>query len=111
MMILSNWLSFNSYLPMWAIAIIAILLWWLLLWGFGRLLSNSKVRPERVIIQTRLILSWAGSLFLFNLLLVPVVLIAFHRIAWFILGACSFTAILYFIKVDDRDKGSIGDPF
>lgn len=91
-----------KWLPLWSIGVLFIILWWLLLWGIRVLLINNRVRPSIVVIQTQWVLSLIGSIFIFNLFFVPVVLIAFRGMALFTLFSCTVAAILYFIRVDDR---------
>jgi hypothetical protein len=92
-----------EWLPLWGLAIIIIFLWGLLLWGIRKFLIYQKIRRDAVIISAFQVLFLAGTIFILNILLVPVVLFAFRGMAFYSLLACMLAAILYLIKVDDRE--------
>lgn len=87
-----------------AILLALILLWWFLLRGVAALLRLRQRRPVRVVILTHWALFLVGGIFLFNLMLVPVVLVAFHGVAMICLLTCAFVAVVYLTQVDDRER-------
>ncbi|WP_124330183.1 hypothetical protein [Desulfonema ishimotonii] len=102
-LILSNLLRLNPFFPVWALALMLILLWWVILWGIGAFLKSTRVRSGRVIEQTRFVIWLTGTIFIYNLLMVPAVLVAFHGMAFWMLCFCFISAIVYFLKIDDKD--------
>ena len=101
---LFKWFHGYPILPGWALALIAILLWWVLLWILMKLVLSLKIRPARVVILAQSVIFLTGALLIFNIALVPVVLIAFHGMALYTLGICAFAALLYFIRVTDQES-------
>ncbi len=85
--------------PVWIFTILAILLWWLITRGIAKLLRNSRVRSGKVIYSAQMVIFLVGAIFIFNVTLVPVVLIAFHGMAFHALWICGLSAILYFFRV------------
>jgi len=104
-MILSDALTLDGQVPAWISAIVLILLWWGILGGLRKIMIHQRIRPARVVVLSQCTLSLAGTVFIFNILFVPVVLIAFHGMALFSLIICTVTAVLYLIRVDDRESG------
>lgn len=104
-MTLSDTLTLNGSVPAYASAIALILLWWGILGGLRYLMIRQRIRPARVVILAQGVLSLAGTVFVFNILFAPVVLIAFHGMALFSLIICMIIAILYLIRVDDKESG------
>lgn len=103
-MTLSDILTLNRTVPAWSSAIVLILIWWGILAGLKKFMIRQRIRPARVVILTQGVLSLAGTVFIFNILFVPAVLIAIHGAALFSLIICTITAILYLIRVDDKDS-------
>jgi len=103
-MILSDALTLNGQVPAWISAIVLILLWWGILGGLRKFMIHQRIRPARVVVLSQCTLSLAGTVFIFNILFVPVVLIAFHGMALFSLIICTVTVVLYLIRVDDRES-------
>lgn len=93
--------------PVWVLTLILILVWWLLTWGIAKLLIKQRVRPPKVIYSAQMVLFLAGAIFVFNVTMVPVVLIAFHGMALYALWICSIAAILYFFRVGGKDQESL----
>jgi len=93
------------WLPLWSLFIIFMLLWWLLLWGIKRFLIRHRRiirRSPTVITEAHSVLLLAGSLFFFNLFVVPVVLVAFNGMAFYTLIICMTAAVLYlYFREDD----------
>jgi hypothetical protein len=106
---LSRWLSVSNGLSTWVTVVGIVSVWYVLLWGVGKLLIRHRIRPARVIILTRSALFLGGAIFVFNLAFVPVVLIAFHGVAAMCLGICMFAALLYLIRVNDQPRTT--DPY
>jgi hypothetical protein len=99
-----KWFHFYSPLPAWMLTIVAILLWWLLSWIIMKMVMSWRVRPARVVILAQRVIFLAGAIFIFNITLVPVVLIAFHGMALYTLLICALAAFLYFLRVNDQEK-------
>ncbi len=99
---LSSWLDVHHHVSAWLTVALLITGWWVLLWVLGKSLHG--VRPVRVIILARLIFFLVGTLLIFNLAFVPVVLIALHGVAVLCLGVYLVAAVLYLLRVDDRPK-------
>ncbi len=107
-MTLSDILTLNRSVPAWSSALVLILLWWGILAGLRKFMIRQRIRPARVVILTQGVLSLAGTVFVFNILFVPVVLIAFHGMALFSIMICTTTAVLYLIRVNDKDSSGKG---
>lgn len=105
---LFKWFSVMLPFPVWVLTILLILLWWGITWGIAKLCINGRVRSGKVIFSTQMVIFWVGAIFIFNVTLVPIVLIAFHGMALFALWICGITAILYFIRVSGKDSGIEG---
>jgi hypothetical protein len=102
-----KWIHFYSPLPAWVVTIIAILLWWLLSWIIMKMAMSWEIRPARVVILAQRVIFLAGAIFIFNITLVPVVLIAFHGMALYTLLICALAAFLYFLRVNDKEKPGV----
>lgn len=105
--ILFRWLSGSGLIWTWGILLVAITLWWLLLRGIFRLLRLESMRPGRVVALGRLTLFLAGAIFMFDVALVPVVLVAFHGIAGLCLAICTAGAIVFMVRVNDQDPETV----
>lgn len=104
---LFRFLSGGSPASAWGALTAALVLWWLLLWALFKVAGVTRARPVRVAAQARMALFLAGAIFLFNVAIVPVVLVAFHGVAGGCLLACAVATVVYLIQVDDReDKAS-----
>lgn len=90
--------------PVWVLTLILILVWWLITWGIAKLLINQRVRRPKVIYSAQMVLFLAGAIFVFNVTMVPVVLIAFHGMALWALWICSIAAVFYFLRVSGQEK-------
>lgn len=90
--------------PVWVLTLILILVWWLLTWGIAKLLIKQGVRRPKVIYSAQMVLFLAGAIFVFNITMVPVVLIAFHGMALWALWICSIAAVFYFFRVSGKDQ-------
>ena len=101
LLILSDWLAGHGRWWVWGGLMLAILLWGLFLWGSAVMLIRSRIRPVRVVIQTRTVLFLTGVIFIFDLAVVPVVLVTFNGAALFCLGICACVALLYLLCVND----------
>jgi len=93
--------------PVWVFTVLAILVWWLITWGIAKLLMNNRVRSGKVIYSAQMVIFLVGAIFIFNVTLVPVVLIAFHGMAFHALWICGVAAILYFIRVKQPKQRQI----
>ncbi len=87
-----------------ALLIGLLVLWWIVLRGLAVLLRLRERRPARVVIFTHWALFLVGGIFLFNVMLVPVVLVAFHGVAVICLLICAGVAVVYLSKVEDRER-------
>jgi hypothetical protein len=103
-----KWFHVYTPLPAWVFTIVAILLWWLISWSVMRFVLSWKIRPARVVILAQRVIFLAGAIFIFNTTLVPVVLIAFHGMALYTLLICAFAALLYFLRVSDKEESDMG---
>lgn len=108
-MTLSDIVTLNGRVPAYASAIGLILLWWGILEGLRHLLTSQRVRPSRVVILAQGVLFLAGTVFVFDILFAPAVLIAFHGMALLSLIICMIIAILYLIRVDDKESAKKAD--
>ena len=102
MLDLFKWCNLVLPFPVWVLTLILIGLWWLIVWGLARLLIAQRVRPAAVIFSAQMVFFFVGAIFIFNVTMVPVVLIAFHGMAFHTLWLCAAAAILYVIKVTDK---------
>ncbi len=73
-----------------------------------KIVLGLKIRPARVVILTQRVIFLAGAIFIFNITLVPVVLLAFHNMALYALLICIFAALLYFLRVNDKKEAEKG---
>ncbi len=113
---LSNLINSNPQLPGWLLGFLIIFIWWLLVWLIAGFLVKRRIRPARVVILSFTVIFLAGAIFIFNLVMAPVILLLLYPLALFCLGACFITAIVYLIKVDDsgyesRKNFTHTDPF
>lgn len=89
---------------------IGILLWWFLVRYSSSLLMRRKDRPARVIKEAEVAIFLAGALFLFNLVLVPLVLVALGGLAPLILVVCVVVTICYLIKFTSGERAENAPP-
>lgn len=101
---LFRWMTGGSQIWLWTAVAGAMALWWVVLWSLTKLLRLESLRPPRVVAEARLALFLVGVIFVFNLALVPVVLVAFHGVAGICLLTCAAAAVVYLIRVDDRES-------
>ena len=99
---LARWVNVNNGPIAWLTAIGLLGGWWLVGWTMGALLIRHKVRPARVIILARLVFLLIGSLAVFDLVFVPVVLFAVPGLALACLLICFCASVLYVVRVDGR---------
>jgi Ca2+/Na+ antiporter len=111
MLTLFDWLQGNTGLWAWGVLLGMILLWGLCLQGVANVMSRNRIRPMRVIVQTRSILFMIGVIFLFDLAVVPVVLVYLNWAVPLCLGICIGIALLYFVCVNDQDQDREHDLF
>ena len=100
---LSNLINSNPQLPGWLLGSLIIFVWWLLVWLIVGFLVRRRIRPARVIILSFTVIFLAGAIFIFNLIMAPVILLLLYPLALFCLSACFITAIIYLIKVNDSE--------
>ena len=105
---LFKWLQIALPVPVWVLTFAAILLWWFITWGLAKILLNLRVRSGRVIYNTQMVLFLVGAILIFNLTLVPIVLVALNGMAFYALGLCGFFAVVYLIKVNERQTATFG---
>jgi hypothetical protein len=103
-----KWFHVYTPIPVWIVTIIAILFWWLFSWFMMKMVMSWKIRPARVVILAQRVIFLAGAIFIFNTTLVPVVLIAFRGMAFYTLLICAFAALLYFLRVSDKEESDMG---
>ena len=101
---LFNWLHKGGQLITWIITITSIALWWFLLWLIRRFLINKKIRPIRVIALAYRAFMLIVAIFIFNVAIVPVVLVSFHGMALITLVICGVTSFVYLIRVKDEEQ-------
>ena len=94
---LNQWFHVSLPFPVWVFTLAAIVFWWLITWGIAKLLLYFRVRAGRVIYSAQMVTFLVGAIFVFNITLVPIVLIAFHGMAFYTLCICGIAALLYFL--------------
>jgi heme A synthase len=87
--------------------VVLIIAWWSLLWFIRKILTNKKTRPPRVLALTYLAFGLIGTIGIFNIAIVPVVLFAFHNLAIITLVTCGIAACSYFINVKDDERHTL----
>ncbi|MBD3217024.1 MAG: hypothetical protein GF310_02020 [candidate division Zixibacteria bacterium] len=85
--------------PVWILTVVLILLWWLITRGLANLVIRARIRTGKVIESAQMVIFLVGAILIFNITLVPIVLIAFHGMAFYALWICGLSAILYFVRV------------
>ncbi|MGD9209557.1 MAG: hypothetical protein PVI90_02215 [Desulfobacteraceae bacterium] len=93
------------------IIISLFLLWNLFLWGSARMLIRKRIRPVRVVIQSRNVLMGIGAILFFDFATVPIILVSLSGAALFCLGTCVCVALLHLICVNDGNPDAKHDLF